>query len=308
MNIFSYISNINKYLYSKKINKDINNSVSFIIPIRNRGGIRLDNCLTSIFWQIYKLDNIEVIIVDYGSNNTYKNNILSIIKKYQHIKYIRVENFDIWNRSKVINIGLKYATLENIMIMDVDVILENNFIEQIFIQIQHDDKTSIFCNVIDVLSNTEKINNNKYNQLKQTYNKRIVFHCGPMFIRKNFLKRFSFPEKYQGWGYEDLHVICQLFFMGIKPIFIDKNTSMLHQYHKPVNNKFYYEIVNMVSFFLTYFIPYTILYFMHFFYLLITFQFHNIKKYLYHTFYGFNILILAFCKNIKSYIIKMYQL
>ena len=42
--------------------------ISVVIPIRNRAGARLDNCLRSLRWQDVSFD-VELVIADFGSDD-----------------------------------------------------------------------------------------------------------------------------------------------------------------------------------------------------------------------------------------------
>ena len=82
--------------------------ISIIIPVYNTPTKLLDECLKSC----QKIQNVEVIVIDDGSNINYQQ----LIKKY-NIKYIKTSNMGV---SHARNIGIKIATGEYIAFLDSD--------------------------------------------------------------------------------------------------------------------------------------------------------------------------------------------
>ncbi len=112
---------------SKKI-KDVNFFVSILIPCYNEEKY-IKKCLFSVSKQSYK--NYEVIIIDDNS----KDNSLKLIKEF--ISKNKLKNFKISSlnenigRAKALNIGLKKAKGELIVLLDADTILNENSLKNI---------------------------------------------------------------------------------------------------------------------------------------------------------------------------------
>ena len=103
----------------------MNNKVSVIVPIYNSEKT-LDYCLNSIISQTYK--NLEIILVNDGSND----NSINIISKYQEkdsrIIIINKENSGVADTR---NKGIDKATGKYIMFVDSDDIIIDNYIEEL---------------------------------------------------------------------------------------------------------------------------------------------------------------------------------
>jgi glycosyltransferase involved in cell wall biosynthesis len=92
------------------------NMISFIIPVRDRDNIRIQNCVDSLISEITE----EIIIVDYGSKEP--------IKDIKNARIIRYDKNEIWNKPHAINIGIKVAKSEYISSVDCDMIVSPDFI------------------------------------------------------------------------------------------------------------------------------------------------------------------------------------
>lgn len=97
--------------------------VSIIIPTLNSQET-LSECLLSVQNQTYK--NLEIIIVDGGSNDITRN----IGYKFATVINLEVINLDIKNRSKQTNIGAKNSRGKYIYRLDSDIVLSKSVIEE----------------------------------------------------------------------------------------------------------------------------------------------------------------------------------
>lgn len=104
--------------------------VSIIIGYRNRDLSRIKLSLDFINQQTNK--NLEVIFVDYGSDEIISNEVKVLAEEYPFVSY----NFNntqgwFWNRSHALNTGIHLAKGEIILFFDIDIIIEPDFIEKI---------------------------------------------------------------------------------------------------------------------------------------------------------------------------------
>ena len=83
--------------------------ITAIIPIRNRSGDRLENCLRSLRWQEgMARDEVEILISDFGSDDTHRHSVMSLAEAYDaRVEF--TETTEVWNRSRALNIGLQTA-------------------------------------------------------------------------------------------------------------------------------------------------------------------------------------------------------
>ena len=99
---------------------DIENPVySVVVPTRDRCGHMLRNCLRSI--QLQTLEQVELIVVDYGSTQENHNKLIDMLPPCTVYKY---ETDEPWNLSAARNIGLRRATAPHSCTLDSDLIME----------------------------------------------------------------------------------------------------------------------------------------------------------------------------------------
>ncbi len=112
--------------------------VSIIVPIYNAEAT-LDKCINSIVKQTYK--NIEIILINDGSNDKSENICLKYKKKDNRIKYIYKENEGI---SKTRNKGLKLCTGDYLCWCDSDDYYNENYIKVLYNQMKIN-KNIVIC-------------------------------------------------------------------------------------------------------------------------------------------------------------------
>ena len=101
---------------------------SVIIPLRNRWGPRLRNCVKSIVNQT--LQPLEIIVADYGSTEEGHEEIMRTLDDFDCSIYYYPTD-EVWNLSKARNMGIRRsnAQCENVAVIDADLILEPRVIE-----------------------------------------------------------------------------------------------------------------------------------------------------------------------------------
>jgi len=100
--------------------------LSLIIPLKDRCGIRLQNCLRGI--QLQTQPNIETIIVDYGSTKENHEQLLLDTSLFDCTIY-RYPTDKIWSPAVAKNIGIRRARGTHIATLDADCIMEQRVIE-----------------------------------------------------------------------------------------------------------------------------------------------------------------------------------
>lgn len=106
-------------------------SFSVIIPVYNTPPEYLKKCLDSCICQ--KSDNMEVILVDDGSEQYCRDICMRYAEKHQRIRYIRQENK---GASVARNTGLENAKGEYILFLDADDWLSDSFLNSVESQMQ----------------------------------------------------------------------------------------------------------------------------------------------------------------------------
>ncbi|MBP47396.1 MAG: glycosyl transferase, partial [Myxococcales bacterium] len=103
-------------------------TISVIIPIRDRSGQRLENCLRSLRWQQgVSAESIEVVLSDFGSSQLHRDSIEELAQRYG--ARLHCEQTDaLWNRSRALNLGIQKATGQLCFCTDADMIFSPGFV------------------------------------------------------------------------------------------------------------------------------------------------------------------------------------
>lgn len=94
---------------------------SFIILTRNRANERLRQCLEAIRSQSMRSENIELILLDYGSNEITQGRLRDLATKFD-ARHVHVNETGPWNRGRAINLGCQAAQGELFAVSDIDMI------------------------------------------------------------------------------------------------------------------------------------------------------------------------------------------
>ena len=187
-----------------------NDLISIIIPIFNTEKY-LSKTINSILSQSYK--NIEVILVDDGSDD----NSLSICKEYakkdNRIVVIHNENSGV---SKTRNIGLEQAKGDFISFVDSDDYIEKNMIEELYNLHLKTNSDITMCSIIRENQNGKEFEkiiypNKTISQKKiieNTINDNIRDYLWNKLYKKDLFDEIEFPK---GKIYEDVLTLYRLY-------------------------------------------------------------------------------------------------
>ena len=83
-----------------------------MIPIRDRSGQRLENCLRSLRWQRgVERQQVEIVLSDFGSSAEHATSIAALAQAYDAVVTTE-ETEALWNRSRALNLGIQAASGE----------------------------------------------------------------------------------------------------------------------------------------------------------------------------------------------------
>ncbi|MBU0777791.1 glycosyltransferase [Patescibacteria group bacterium] len=97
---------------------------SVVVPVRDRYGAMLRNCLRSI--ELQTLESLELIIVDYGST---KENHEKLLEMLPDCTVYRYETTEPWSLAAARNIGLRRARAPISCAFDADLIMDPSVLE-----------------------------------------------------------------------------------------------------------------------------------------------------------------------------------
>lgn len=230
---------------------------SIIIPTYNNK-ILLKNTLEALNSQIgYSFKDYEVIVVDDGSSDNTKDYIKGINRNYS-LKYYYLERCADSCRSRTRNYGLKNASGIFISFIDSDIIVKNNYLQELDRCFSITDNIFVLGNrlLLDNVVEYEDIANGnifkKYNFSREQYNLLEfryflynissfnantlmcpwiqTYSCNFAAPKKWLDKIGGFDENFKAWGMEDIEIGYSLYKEGLQMI-INSKLEVLHQYH-----------------------------------------------------------------------------
>lgn len=202
---------------------------SIVTGFRNREVNRVKNSLDSLASQ--SIQDFELLFIDYGSDLETADDIKSLVEIYPFTKYIYNDTRGwFWNRAHALNTGIRLAKGEITVLWDIDLIVENDFLEKL----SEIDFEQVFtthnCYYLPKGVNLKDDLNNQVNNFKQAY-------VGLVAVKTEFIQKIKgFDEFYQVWGVEDEDLISKFSESGLirRKISADEIT-VYHQWHPSQN-------------------------------------------------------------------------
>jgi predicted glycosyltransferase involved in capsule biosynthesis len=239
---FESLDNIQKIKNQKiTFNQQNKEDITVIIAWRNIGINRLENCLRSIRNQNYNQNLINITLIDYGSSINNSEIIKNKCKKYK-IKYIFYYS-NIFCKPHALNIGIKNSNTKYILISDIDIVFEKNYIKECIKEIKKNYFQIIYSKMFDCFKNSIKSKENfikDYYKIKKRCKDRAIgkneniFRYGSSicFTLSHFFKSIQgYDEFYTGWGADDADIIKRFELIGLNIRDLTSKVSYIHQWH-----------------------------------------------------------------------------
>ncbi len=217
--------------------------VSVIIPLRNRSGVRLINCLNSLGWQnrvssstAQPSAELEIIISDFGSDPSQHRNIIKIAND-AGATVVKNNTRQIWNRSQALNIGIRASRGKYVMCTDADMIFMPNFIQSALELQKKQGKQGgmVVCQCHDLpQQKTEQCWTR--DMIPGLFKEATVRGYGGtgacQFAPRSFFEYVrGYDEGYVFWGSEDKDMLARAEKYGLELLWLDGLTAMAHQWH-----------------------------------------------------------------------------
>ncbi len=216
------------------------NLVSFIIPVYNIYEF-LEETIHSIKLQDY--NNIEIIVIDDGSNKEAKENIIRICKKHPNLLLIHKKNK---GQALARKKGVEIATGDYIMFIDADDLLAESAVSNLVNSLENNlnciasygikTKYYIGGKVKFVIPSPEEARNG--NILPALLKGVPLLSNGNICIKKEYIEKVEFPKNIQQG--EDWITWCRLALLG-DIIFIDKLVLKIRSHENNISNQIYKE-------------------------------------------------------------------
>lgn len=206
----------------------MNKMVSLVLTYRDRSPEIVKKCLDSL--KIQSNADFEVLFVNYGSSNDYTKEIIELVRHYENVSYLHYDvPFQLWNKSRAINIALQKCKYPLFFVGDVDMIYRSDFIEKL---VQYSMLADVVYFQVGFLNKEESKLNKSFEdyQIKHLSNENAT---GMSLFSTDELKSIQgYDEFYHGWGAEDTDVHIRLKNKGKKVRYFDQEILLLHQWHE----------------------------------------------------------------------------
>ena len=173
--------------------------VSVIIPIYNYGK-QFEKTLNSVFESTYK--NIEIIIIDDGSTDSYVNQKLLSISENPSIKIIRQVNS---GPSSARNNGIKNSTGNFILPLDADDSIHSDYIQTCVNILKNNKNISpVYCDTLHI-GQMQGVEQRPEWSMERLIQGPFIVNCS-MFHKEAFEKSGGYDEEMKGWEDYDLWI------------------------------------------------------------------------------------------------------
>lgn len=189
--------------------------LSFIVPVYNVEPY-IEECLRSIL--SCSFENKELIIINDGSTDNSESIILSFVKNYSFIKYIKKENEGM---SSARNAGLEVANGKYCLFIDSDDVIDSNYIFELIKTAEESNAQIVVGDYYEFSTNHKKLRLDKSNfsgslinetdRLKKILNLEISFAIWNKLYLTSFLKNNNLKFKV-GYWFEDLDFVFKCFY------------------------------------------------------------------------------------------------
>lgn len=209
--------------------------LSVIVPIRNRSGTRLDNCLRSLRWQDLPREQVEIVLSDFGSDDDHRASIEALADAHG-ARIVYTETDEIWNRSRALNIGIRAATGRYVLCTDADMIFAPNFLRALVEEQRGTgDAALVVCRCRDLPEDVpeQPWSEADFPTLLERSHLREKLGTGAcqMARRTLFEEIHGYDEAYKFWGMEDNDFRYRAKSSGVVERWVHERTAMLHQWH-----------------------------------------------------------------------------
>ena len=219
-----------------------NEDISIIIGVKNRCDYRIVNSFKSLRCQNYDSRLLNVVLVDYDSDRQLVDKYKEICDRFS-VKYLRIENKPLWNKSHCLNIAIRQIKTKYLCSSDVDVFFEKNYISECIKELQRNPYQvllSSFYNTPNGLISSEIDVLGDYDRIKGLCGFQVTelglsgaLNPGVNLSLSCFYKAINgYDEYYTLWGSEDFDLIKRFSLLGLNVKDVSKKCSWVHQAHE----------------------------------------------------------------------------
>ena len=201
--------------------------LTIAITNRNRDLRIVENCLNSLAHQ--SNTNFKVVLVDYGSEIGYLEVLKEKIIHYNFVEFISCPvQYQLWNKSRAINIALKRTDSKFFLVGDIDLIFHPDFINKSLNYLK--DNVAVYFKYA-FLSKEEPLQNKQFDEYEIDFFGGKEITGTTLFVSEALKELNGYDEFYHGWGAEDTDIHIRLKNFDKKISYIDSEVLIKHQWH-----------------------------------------------------------------------------
>ena len=215
--------------------------ISAIIPVRDRTGPRLDNCLRSLGWQELEPGALEIVITDFGSAPDHAEGLRELAERHG-AQLVRVETDATWNRARALNFGIQRSRGRYVFCTDADMVFAPDFVATLIeTQRRERGEALVVCHCRDLPEDlAERLwTRDDFPMLLAAAPFRQATGTGAcqVAVREFFERVRGYDEGFSFWGQEDNDLRFRAGRAGLREVWIQDQTAMLHQWHPSERGK-----------------------------------------------------------------------
>ena len=206
-----------------------------VVPVRDRWGARLLNCVKSIALQT--IQPLEIIIADYGSTAEGHMEIMKTVEPFDCSVYYYPTS-EIWSLAIARNMGIRRSSCDHVVVVDADLVLEPRVVEVLLEGHLSRPKSYISSFIRMLLAEFHEIPMPEgFPQLKEIdYWPSAGWGGLVSATRSWYFKVRGFDERLKFWGSEDGDLWKRAGLDGMDCYRLNElaqeDTAVYHQYHK----------------------------------------------------------------------------
>jgi glycosyltransferase involved in cell wall biosynthesis len=212
--------------------------LAVVIPVRDRAGQRLRNALWSLDWQSAGRP-AQILVVSHGSRPEVDRELATLCAENEATLIAVGSPDQPWNKPLALNRGIRAVSpgVDFVMTMDADMILAPDFLSAVLGRLEQP-PTLVLCQSLDLPQSARLPRDpaallSAFDRLRARATPRHRTGTGGIQAarREFFFDVQGYDEDLVWWGAMDGDMVNRARLAGLRVVWIEGHTAMLHQWH-----------------------------------------------------------------------------